>query len=35
MKGRLTQANNGKLNNFSYGAILISFTLERIPLLVP
>ena len=35
MKGQLTRAKNGKLKNFGYGTILISFTLEWIPLLVP
>lgn len=35
MKGQLTRSKNGRLNNFGYGAILISFALERIPLLKP
>ena len=35
MKGQLTRANNGRLKNFSYGAITISFTIESIPLLRP
>ena len=33
MKGQLTRANNAKLKNFGYGAILISFALEQILLL--
>ena len=35
IKGQLTRAKNGKLNNFGYGSIVITFSLERIPLLAP
>ena len=35
MKGQLARAKNAKLKNFGYGAILISFALERILLLAP
>lgn len=35
MKGQLTRAKNLKLKNFGYAAILISFALERILLLIP
>lgn len=33
MKGQLTKCKNEKLKNFGYGEILVSFSLERIPLL--
>jgi len=33
MKEQLTKEKSGKMKNFSYGLILISFTLERIPLM--
>ena len=35
MKGQLTKAKNSKLKNFGYGAILVSFALDRIPSLAP
>ena len=35
MKGQLTREKEGKLKKFGYGTILISFSLERIPLLIP
>ena len=35
VKGQLTRAKNGKLNNFGYGSIVVSFALERIPMLAP
>ena len=35
MKGQLTRAKNSKLKNFGYGAILVSFALERISSLAP
>lgn len=35
MKGQLTRVKNGKLKSFGYGAILIYFSLEGIPLLRP
>jgi len=33
MKEELTKAKDGRLKNFGYGSILISFSLENIPLL--
>ena len=33
IKGQLTRAKNGKLNNFGYGSIVATFSLERIPTL--
>lgn len=35
MKEQLTKVKNGKTKNFSYGSILVSFALERIPLIQP
>ena len=35
IKGQLTRAKNGKLNKFGYGSIIVSFALERIPMLAP
>jgi len=35
VKGQLTRAKQGKLHNFGYGAIVVTFALERIPLLAP
>jgi len=35
MKEQLTKEKDGRLKNFGYGAILVSFSLERIPLLRP
>ena len=35
VKGQLTRAKNGKLKNFGYGSIIVTFGLERIPMLAP
>lgn len=35
MKEHLTKEREGKLKNLSYGSILVSFSLERVPLLQP
>ena len=35
VKGQLTRAKNRKLNNFGYGSIVVTFALERIPMLAP
>lgn len=35
VKGQLTRAKNGQLKKFGYGFIIVSFGLERVPLLVP
>ena len=35
MKGQMTRVKNSKLKNFGYGAILVSFALERILSLAP
>ena len=35
MKSQLNRCKNGKLKNFGYGAILLSFSLERVPILRP
>jgi len=35
VKGQLTRAKNGRLKTFGYGAIVVSFGLERIPMLIP
>ena len=35
MKEKLTKVKEGKIKNFGYGSIMISFALERIPLLQP
>lgn len=35
VKGQLTKAKNGKLKNFGYGFIVVTFALERIPMLAP
>lgn len=35
MKEQLTKIKSNKMKNFSYGSILITFTLERIPLMQP
>ena len=35
LKEQLTKVKSGKTKNFSYGSILIAFTLERIPLMQP
>lgn len=34
-KEQMTKVKSGKMKNFSYGSILITFTLERIPLIQP
>ena len=34
VKGQLTRAKNGWLKTFGYGAIVVSFGLERIPMLI-
>jgi len=33
MKEQMTKVKSGRMNNFSYGSLLITFTLERIPLI--
>ena len=35
VKGQLTRAKNGKLKNFGYGYLVVNFSLERVPILVP
>jgi len=35
MKEQLIKVKSGKTKNFGYGSILISFALERIPLMQP
>ena len=35
MNGQMTRAKNSKLKNFGYGAIVVTFSLERIPSLAP
>ena len=35
IKGQLTRAKTGKLKNFGYGSIIVSFALERVPQLAP
>jgi len=35
LKGQLTRVKTRKFKNFGYGMIMISFSLERIPLLAP
>ena len=35
VKGQLTREKYGKLKNFGYGSIIVSFALERIPMLAP
>ena len=35
MKGQLTRAKNGRLKTFGYGALVVSFGLERVPMLIP
>ena len=34
VKGQLTRAKNGRLKTFGYGALVVSFGLERIPMLI-
>jgi len=35
MKSQLTKAKNGRLKTFGYGPLVVSFALERVPMLVP
>jgi len=35
IKGQLTRAKNRQLKTFGYGALVVSFGLERVPMLVP
>ena len=35
VKGQLTREKNRQLKNFGYGFIVVSFALERIPMLAP
>ena len=35
MKGQLTRAKNGQLKTFGYGPLVVSFALERVPMLIP
>ena len=35
LKGQLTRAKNGQLKTFVYGALVVSFGLERVPMLNP
>ena len=35
VKGQLTRAKNGQLKTFGYGATVVSFSLERVPMLIP
>jgi len=35
MKEQLTKEKEGKLNNFGYNEILVSFALEQVPLIQP
>ena len=35
VKGQLTRAKNGRLKTFGYGALVVSFGLERVPMLIP
>ena len=35
VKGQLTRAKNRQLKAFGYGAIVVSFGLERVPMLIP
>ena len=35
VKGQLTRTKNEQLKNFGYGALVVSFGLERVPMLVP
>lgn len=34
IKGQLTRAKNGQLKTFAYGALVVSFGLERVPMLI-
>ena len=35
LKGPLTREKNEKLNTFGYGPLVVSFVLERVPMLIP
>ena len=35
IKGQLTRAKNGQLKTFDYGALVVSFGLERVLMLIP
>jgi len=35
LKGQLTRAKNARLKTFGYGPIVVSFALERVPMLIP
>ena len=35
IKGQLTRAKNGQLKTFGYGPLVVSFGLERVPMLIP
>jgi hypothetical protein len=35
MKGQLTRAKNGQSKTFGYGSLVVSFALERVPMLIP
>jgi len=35
MKGQLTREKNGQLKTFGYGPLVVSFALERVPMLIP
>jgi len=35
VKSQLTKAKNGRLKTFGYGPLVVSFALERVPMLVP
>jgi len=35
VKGQLTRAKNGQLKTFGYGALVVSFGLDRVPMLIP
>ena len=34
LKGQLTRDKNGQLKTFGYGALVVSFGLERVPMLI-
>ena len=35
LKGQLTRTKNGQLKTFGYGPLVVSFVLERVPMLIP
>jgi len=35
LKGQLTRAKTGRLKTFGYGPLVVSFALERVPMLIP